>query len=111
MIESYFVLWRLTHDNRYREYAWAAALALHRHCRTSGGGYSGIHNVMSVPVSRDNTQQSFFLAETLKYLYLIFSSDDLLPLDQWVFNTEAHPLPICGLNTAYPRPLCNDRFV
>jgi len=32
-------------------------------------------------------------AETLKYMYLLFSPDDLLPLDQIVLNTEAHPLP------------------
>ena len=36
--------------------------------------------------------QSFFLAETLKYLYLLFS------LDEWVFNTEAHPLKIVARN-------------
>jgi mannosyl-oligosaccharide alpha-1,2-mannosidase len=35
--------------------------------------------------------ESFFLAETLKYLYLIFSEDSVLPLDEYVFNTEAHP--------------------
>lgn len=34
---------------------------------------------------------SFFLR---RYLYLLFSDDDLLPLEDWVFNTEAHPLPI-----------------
>lgn len=39
--------------------------------------------------------ESFFLAETLKYLYLLFADDQtILPLDKWVFNTEAHPLPI-----------------
>jgi mannosyl-oligosaccharide alpha-1,2-mannosidase len=33
--------------------------------------------------------------ETLKYLYLLFGDDpSVLPLDQWVFNTEAHPLPV-----------------
>ena len=47
-----------------------------------------------VPAENDNTQQSFFLAETLKYLYLLFSDDSVIPLDQWVFNTEAHPLPV-----------------
>ena len=36
---------------------------------------------------------SFVLAETFKYLYLIFM-DDLVPLHEWVFNTEAHPLPV-----------------
>lgn len=30
----------------------------------------------------------------LKYLYLLFSEEDLVPLDKWVFNTEAHPLPV-----------------
>lgn len=39
-------------------------------------------------------QQSFFLAETLKYFYLVFSDDDTLSLDQIVFGTEAHPLSI-----------------
>jgi mannosyl-oligosaccharide alpha-1,2-mannosidase len=42
----------------------------------------------------DDMQQSLFLAETLKYL---FSGNDLLPLDHWVFNTEAHPLPVLRL--------------
>ena len=41
--------------------------------------------------------ESFFLGETPKYLYLLFSDDpDLLSLDAYVFNTEAHPLPIWG---------------
>lgn len=40
--------------------------------------------------------ESFWLAETLKYLYLTLddSEPQLLPLDEYVFNTEAHPLPI-----------------
>lgn len=38
--------------------------------------------------------QSFWLAETLKYLYLLFADDDKLDLDKWVFTTEAHPLRI-----------------
>lgn len=31
---------------------------------------------------------------SLKYLYLLFKEDDIVPLDSWVFNTEAHPLPV-----------------
>lgn len=37
---------------------------------------------------------SFFLAETLKYLYLLFDDEDPIDLKKWVFNTEAHPLPV-----------------
>lgn len=36
-------------------------------------------------------RQSFWIAETLKYFYLIFSEPDLISLDDYVFNTEAHP--------------------
>jgi mannosyl-oligosaccharide alpha-1,2-mannosidase len=43
---------------------------------------------------QDDYMQSFFLAETLKYLYLLFSDNNLVNLDDWVFNTEAHPLKI-----------------
>lgn len=43
---------------------------------------------------KDDKMQSFFLAETLKYLYLLFSPSDLIPLDKWVFNTEAHPIRV-----------------
>lgn len=50
---------------------------------------------------QDNTQQSFFLAETLKYFYLLFSDQSVIPLDQWVFNTEAHPLKIVTRTSAF----------
>ena len=93
VIESYFVLWRTTHDPKYREWAWEAFVAIRNICKVEGG-YSGIHNVDQLPPAHDDTQQSFFLAETLKYLYLIFSDDSVIPLDKYVFNTEAHPLGI-----------------
>ncbi|KAM7349738.1 alpha-Mannosidase class I a isoform 2-T4 [Cochliomyia hominivorax] len=99
-VESYFVLWRLTHDQKYRDWGWDAVQALEQHCRTPHG-YSGIKNVYQEVPQKDDVQQSFFLAETLKYLYLLFSDDSLIPLDEWVFNTEAHPLPIKGANIYY----------
>ncbi|OMJ11957.1 Mannosyl-oligosaccharide 1,2-alpha-mannosidase MNS1 [Smittium culicis] len=39
-----------------------------------------------------NSMERFFLAETLKYLYLLFSPTDYISLEDFVFNTEAHPL-------------------
>lgn len=51
----------------------------------------------------DDVQQSFFIAETLKYLFLLFSDDSVLPLDSWVLNTEAHPFPVLdGIPTPAP---------
>uniref|UniRef100_A0A8C7ZMW1 alpha-1,2-Mannosidase n=1 Tax=Oryzias sinensis TaxID=183150 RepID=A0A8C7ZMW1_9TELE len=93
VIETYMYMWRFTHDPKYREWGWEAVQALERHCKVEGG-YSGVRDVYSSNPSLDDVQQSFFLAETLKYLYLLFSEDDQLPFDHWVFNTEAHPLPV-----------------
>jgi len=38
--------------------------------------------------------QSYWVGESLKYFYLIFSEPDLISLDDWVFNTKAHPFRI-----------------
>jgi len=102
VIESYFVLYRLTGDPKYREWAWEAAQAIERYSKAGPGrGYSGIDDVYSLAPQHDDVQQTFYLAETLKYLYLIFSTNDLISLDEWVFNTECHPLPIRATNPLY----------
>jgi len=102
VVESYFILYRITGDSKYRDWGWDAAQAIERYTKAGPGrGYSGIRNVDSENPVKDDVQQTFFLAETLKYLYLLFSTDDLISLDQWVFNTECHPLPIKATNPNY----------
>lgn len=44
------------------------------------------------------TGVSFHLLPGSRYLYLLFCEDDVLSLDDWVFNTEAHPLPVNHTN-------------
>ncbi|KAF0900482.1 hypothetical protein E2562_032089 [Oryza meyeriana var. granulata] len=39
--------------------------------------------------TKDDMVESFFLAETLKYLYLLFSPPSVISFDEWVFNSEA----------------------
>ncbi|CAG9824004.1 unnamed protein product [Phaedon cochleariae] len=97
VIETYFYMYRLTKDEKYRDWGWEAVQAIEKHCKVSGG-YTGIKNVYAEEPVQDDVQQSFFLAETLKYLYLLYSDDSLLSFDEWVYNTEAHPLPIKGVN-------------
>ncbi|XP_043490224.1 mannosyl-oligosaccharide 1,2-alpha-mannosidase IA isoform X1 [Polistes fuscatus] len=101
--ESYFVMWRLTKDPKYREWGWEAVQALEKHCRVPGG-FTGLHNVYLANSPKDDVQQSYFFAETLKYLYLLFSDDDLINLNDWVFNSEAHVLPIRGNPLYRPSP-------
>lgn len=95
-VESLFYLHRLTGDPKYQDWGWALLQSFNTYTRVPSGGYSSISNVQDPhnPQPRDK-MESFFLGETLKYLYLLFSDDaDLLSLDAYVFNTEAHPLPI-----------------
>ncbi|KAJ7691353.1 glycoside hydrolase [Mycena rosella] len=92
--ESVFLAWRLTGDARYRGYAWAIFSAIEKHCRLPGGGYATVLDVDALPVTHLDKQETFFLSETLKYLFLTFADDSVLNLHDVVFNTEAHPLPV-----------------
>jgi len=100
--ESLFVLFRVTRDARYQRWGWEIFSAIERHCRVAEGGYASAKNVNEAQVNQSaplrDKMESFFLGETLKYLYLLLGDDDsqdkVLPLDQFVFNTEAHPFPV-----------------
>ncbi|KAF9438703.1 mannosyl-oligosaccharide alpha-1,2-mannosidase [Entomortierella beljakovae] len=94
-VESLFYLWRSTGDEKYRHWGWNIFEAIEKYSKVSSGGYSSIHDVRRFDkVSFSDKMETYFLAETLKYFYLLFGSDDVLPLDKYVFNTEAHPFPI-----------------
>jgi len=90
-IETWYVLWRLTHNPIYRQWAWEVFQTIQSVSKKTYG-YSGLSDASGF--NFDNVQQSFFLAETLKYLYLIFCPDDYLPFSEFVLNTEAHPFPL-----------------
>ncbi|PKA64438.1 Mannosyl-oligosaccharide 1,2-alpha-mannosidase MNS3 [Apostasia shenzhenica] len=93
-VESLFVLYRITEDPKYREWGWQIFKAFERHTKVDSGGYSSLDDVTSILPHKSDKMETFFLGETLKYLYLLFGDDDILPLDKFVFNTEAHPFPI-----------------
>lgn len=70
-------------------------MAIETHSKVETGGYSSIHDIrQKSDIHFSDKMETFYLAETLKYLYLLFAPVDTLPLDKFVFNTEAHPLPI-----------------
>lgn len=78
----------------YSEWGWKIFEAFETYTKLEGGGYAALKDVTKLPAPKDNRMDTFFLAETLKYLYLLFSPDDIIPLEGYVFNTEAHPLPV-----------------
>ncbi|KAI5795206.1 glycoside hydrolase [Geopyxis carbonaria] len=100
-VESLFVMWRITGDEIYREWGWKIFEAFVNHTKVESGGYTSLDSVIDHHAPKRDNMESFWLAETLKYLYLLFSPDDLLPLDKVVFNTEAHPLPVFEMGTRF----------
>ncbi|CAI4227896.1 unnamed protein product [Auanema sp. JU1783] len=93
-VEAWFYLYRTTGDKMYQEWGWNAFQAIEKYAKLPNG-YSSVNSVKKIPVTYRDLMESFFPAETLKYLYLLFADEQSdIPLDKWVFNTEAHPLPI-----------------
>eukprot|EP01084_Bolivina_argentea_P148233 259197_1 len=94
-LESLYILYTLTGNEQYRIWAWNIFLSIEKYCKTDAA-FSGINDVSEIPPKQDNQMQSYVMAETFKYLFLMF--DDYarasLPLDKYVFNTEAHPIKI-----------------
>lgn len=95
-IESWFYLYRITQKDIYRDYGKFYLEALKKYAKVDQNrGYASLDNVNLKSSRQRDKMESFFMAETLKYLFLLFSDDpSLLPLDKFVFNTEAHPLLI-----------------
>ncbi|KAI3380320.1 hypothetical protein SNEBB_002127 [Seison nebaliae] len=78
----------------YFNYVQSIMLGFQSASKIESGGYTSIGDVTNIMHmnSRDH-MPSYFMAETLKYLYLIYTPEHLFPFDQWVFNTEGHPIP------------------
>lgn len=60
-IESLFIAFRLTGDERFRKYGWEIFQAIQVHCRVETGGYAGVLNVDDLPVTRLDHMETFFL--------------------------------------------------
>ena len=90
-IESIFYMYRITGDTIWQDKAWKMYTAIDKATKAQYG-YSAIENVVASEIKKTDSMESFWTAETLKYLYLIFSEVDVISLDEWVLNTEAHPL-------------------
>jgi mannosidase alpha-like ER degradation enhancer 2 len=89
IIESAYYLHTFTKDPRYLIMGRTILDDLVARCRT-GAGYTILETVVSG--KQGDKMPSYFLAETLKYLYLLFAPPEVLDLRAVVFNTEAHPL-------------------
>jgi len=92
-IETLFYMHYYTGDPKYRDWAAEMFRAFVKHTKAKYG-FSAVRDVMRDPPDKSDSMESFFLAETLKYFFLIFSPRDKISLEEFVFNTEAHPLRV-----------------
>ena len=100
VIESYYYAYRMTRDEKYREWAWDAWQAIDKNARLERG-YNYLRDVNAPDGANraGDNQESYFFSETLKYLFLIFSDDSEWHVkfdapNHWVYNTEGHPFKV-----------------
>ncbi|MEW6194332.1 MAG: GH92 family glycosyl hydrolase [Bacteroidota bacterium] len=89
IIESAFYLYRYTKNPKYLGMGKTFYEGLVKYCKLDEG-YASLKSVLSK--KKRDPMESFFFAETLKYLYLIFAPEETLDLSKYVFSTEAHPI-------------------
>ena len=89
IVESTYYLYHYTGDPQYRKMGETIFNDFVKYCRTESG-YAALSDVVT-KTQRDE-MESFALAETFKYFYLLFAPPETLDFDKVVFNTEAHPL-------------------
>ncbi|ORZ41348.1 glycoside hydrolase [Catenaria anguillulae PL171] len=90
-IESMLAVYQATKDPGMIEAGFELMKRMFDFTRTECG-FAGIRNVENLELQ--DRQESFFLSETLKYLYLLFDPDNEFNGPEWVYTTEAHPLPV-----------------
>jgi mannosidase alpha-like ER degradation enhancer 2 len=89
IVESTYYLYHYTGDPEYRRMGEKMFDDFVKYCRTESG-YAALADVTSK--QQLDEMESFALAETFKYFYLLFAPPETLQFDKVIFNTEAHPL-------------------
>eukprot|EP00850_Spirogloea_muscicola_P001621 SM000006S19386 [mRNA] locus=s6:421678:426268:- [translate_table: standard] len=90
LAESTFALYQATQDPWYLDVGRTIVNSLNVLTRVAGG-FASVRDVTTMEL--EDHQHSFFLAETCKYLYLLFD-DTFMKGGNYIFSTEGHPLPV-----------------
>ncbi|KAK1217329.1 hypothetical protein PQX77_020010 [Marasmius sp. AFHP31] len=102
VLESNFYAWRATGDHKYLDRAASAIASFNKYLPAKKtGGFAELNNVDDPFGGQMGITQSFWFAEVLKYLYLTFDDPNHISLDEYVFNTEAHPFVAPPLKPTY----------
>jgi mannosyl-oligosaccharide alpha-1,2-mannosidase len=75
-VESLFLAYRATGDDKYRDAGWKIFEAFQEHCRIPSGGYAGIEDVRDVPPRLLDGMETFWIGETLSGYCFCFLGED-----------------------------------
>uniref|UniRef100_A0A2S2NC05 alpha-1,2-Mannosidase n=1 Tax=Schizaphis graminum TaxID=13262 RepID=A0A2S2NC05_SCHGA len=92
-LESTYFLYKATGDPHYLNVGRQVLNSLQKYARVECG-FAAVKDVRTT--ANEDTMDSFVLAETFKYLYLLFaeSEDLIINIDEYLFTTEGHLLPL-----------------
>ena len=68
-VESLFIAFRLTGNQRYRDYGWSIFQAIEKHCKVETGGYASILNVDENPAKFEDKMETFFMVSFCSTLW------------------------------------------
>ncbi len=86
-IESAYYLYQYTKDIKYKKRVLKYYQDLYKFCRTDIA-YTTITDVETK--TKGDVMETFFIAETMKYIYLTFTDPKSFSIKDYVFTTEAH---------------------
>lgn len=130
VLESLYYAYRITRNSKYQDASWEIFQRILQHTQIESGGFAELVDVNQIPdkisameaegkdsrAGMVDRQYSFMLAEVVKYAWLIHVDDfdddgNQRPWhvqsdgrNQWVFNTEAHPLRLSNENESLRSP-------
>ncbi|KAG6811843.1 hypothetical protein H0H92_005575 [Tricholoma furcatifolium] len=107
VLESNFYAWRATGDTKYLDRAASAIKSFNTYLQTPTG-FAGINDVDDTTQGLIDDTESFWFAEVMKYLYLTFDDPNHISLDNYVFNTEAHPLQAPPAKATYTATILSE---
>jgi mannosidase alpha-like ER degradation enhancer 3 len=92
-IESTYFLYKATGDSYYLQVGKKALKTLKQYTKVPCG-FAAVNDIRTG--KHEDRMDSYVLSETIKYLYLLFSEDSdlIINLDDFIFTTEAHLLPL-----------------
>lgn len=91
LVETLFYMWRLTKIHTFKTAAWHCFKMMQKYCKGKYG-YSTLLSVHEEKAEQNDEMPSYFLSKTLKYLFMTFGPDDIMPVDHYFMTPGGHIL-------------------